>query len=215
MLSQDDVLKARDAALACLDSLIRAHDELEGLWRVEWEGDGNLPTSRPPKEAGNPNVNESFMDDGLRRLTSRGHTNDHSSADERDDDAVVGRSCCRAAAMITEAEAFLERATALVEDMRRHAAVAMDEALTDDVCAVMERMREDGVVLAGRSYSSCHAAAVDHVARFALCWPSIYPFPEIMQRLKEAAIEPAEELRDLAEGIRAEAVAAIRTLPDL
>lgn len=214
MVSQNDILAARDASLACLDLLTKTHDELETLWRVEWEGDGHSRTSGPSEEPRNPNVIEKSMDEGLRRLTSRGHTNIPSSADERDDDVVLRSSCCRGAAMAIEAEKFLERATALVEDMRRHAAVAMDEALTDDVCAFVERAREDGVVLAGRSYSCCHVAAVDHVARFALCWPSIYPFPEVMLRLKEAASEPAVQLREIAEGIRAEANAAIRALPD-
>ena len=214
MVSQNDILAARNASLACLDSLTQAHDELERLWRVEWEVDGHSRTRKPPEESRNSNVVERFMDDGLQRLTSQDHANIQSSADERNDKVVIERSCCRGAAMAVEAEKFLERATALVEDMRRHAAAAMDEGLTDDVCVVVERTREDDVVLAGRSYSSYHAAAVDHVARFALCWPSIYPFPEIMQRLKEAASEPAEELREIAEGIRAEAAAAIRALPD-
>lgn len=215
MVSRNDILSARDASLACLDSLLDACDQLEKRWRVKWDGVGKSCAREFPIEPRSPNDTERFMDDGLRHLTTQGRTSIHLSAKEGDDQVAIGRSCrLGPTPRVAEMESFLETAMALVEDMRRYAAVAMDEALTDDVCAVVERAQENTVVLAGRSYSCCHLAAVDHVARFSLCWPGSYPFPEVMQKLREAASEPVEELREIAAGIRAEAAAAIRMLPD-
>ena len=111
----------------------------------------------------------------------------------------------------------MNKATTFVEGMRRHAAAAMDEALTDDVCEALALARAKAgagqVTLAGRSYSSCHLAAVDHVARFALCWPGCFPLREVMQKLREVTSEISQELREVAAGIRAEAAAAIRLPP--
>jgi hypothetical protein len=108
----------------------------------------------------------------------------------------------------------MDAATSFVEGMRRQAAAAMDETLADDVCEALELARAKAgmaqVTLAGRSYSCCHLAAVDHVARLALCWPGCFPLNEVMQRLREATSEIAEELREIASGIRIEATAAIR-----
>jgi len=155
------------------------------------------------------------MDERLRRLATRGHLSNHPSVGEEDGHVVIRKSCgLDPNPRVTEAEAFLEEATELVEDMRRHAAVAMDEALTDDVCTALEAAQETDVVLAGRPYSCCHLAAVDHVARFAMCWPSSYPLPEVMQKLREAASEQADEIREIAAGIHTEAAAAIRLLPN-
>jgi len=107
----------------------------------------------------------------------------------------------------------MDKATSFVEDMRRHAAAAMDEALTDDVCEALKLARAKAgmgqVTLAGRSYSCCHLAAVDHVARLALCWPGCFPLREVMQKLREVTSEIAGELREIAAGIRTEAAAAM------
>ena len=215
MVSRDDILAARDASLACLDSLLDAHRQLEKCWQVEWDGFGRSCTRESPTEPRSPCGSTQFTDDRLRHPTTRSHANIHLHAAERDEPAVIGGSCRFGFAVrVAEAEAFLEKAGALVEDMRRHAAVAMDEALTDDVCTALEAAREKDVVLAGRPYSCCHLAAVDHVARFAMCWPGSYPLPEVMQKLREAASELADELREIAAGIHTEAAAAIRMLPN-
>jgi len=171
MGSRNDVLAARDAALACLDSLLHAGVELEKCWPMRQD-----------------TVGESCTDE-------------------------FRTSGCCAARKPTALEAFMDDAMSYVEDMRRCAALAMDEALTNEVCTALELARtRDGlgqVTLAGRSYSNCHLAAVDHVARLALCWPGCFPLDEAMQKLREATSEIADELREIAMGIRAEAAAAL------
>lgn len=47
-----------------------------------------------------------------------------------------------------------------------------------------------------------------------MCWPGSYPLPEVMQKLREAASEQADKLREIAAGIRTESAAAIRMLPN-
>ncbi len=215
MVSRNDILAARDASLACLDSLLHAFNQLEKRWRAEWHGIGRSCRRESPSSPRNPADIERFVGERLRRLATQGQAGIHPSAEEGNDDSVIRKSCgLPPVPRVAELDSFLEEATALVEEMRRHAATAMDEALTEDVCALVERAQENDAVLAGRSYSCCHVAAVDHVARFALCWPSSYPFAEIMDKLREAASWPAEELREIATGIRAEAAAALRMLPD-
>lgn len=171
MVSRNEILAAKDAALVCLDSLLHASAELEKSWQVRWDTVGKSCTRE------------------------------------------VQASGCGAAPRPTELDGFMDKAMSFVEEMRRHAAAAMDEALADDVSEALELARAKGgmgqVTLAGRSYSCCHLAAVDHVARFALCWPSCFPLREVMQRLREATSEIAEELREIAEGIRSEAAAAV------
>ena len=87
MVDRNNIIAARDAALACIDTLLRASAELEHCWRAK------------------------------RDTTGR----------SCDFAAIIESSGCGLVSKSGELDAFMDTATALVEDMRGLAVTAMDE----------------------------------------------------------------------------------------
>jgi len=225
MATHDEILAARDAALACLDSLFRASHELEKHWRVQWDTAGEPVKGEKLLEPRTPDDVTRFIDQRIEHLTMQGHQDIMLDVEERSGRTVVIERYRRGPfPKAAELEAFLAKAKLLVKTLRRSAVVANDEALADGVCTALDLARaKQGtlVTLADRSYSNCHWAAVEYVAKFALCWPGNFPPPEVsmckafMQELRNAANDHAEELREIAAGIRTEAAKAIEMMtPD-
>jgi len=215
MVNRNDILAARDAALACLDSLLHVKTDLEQCWR--WDRIGELCKSEHRLEPRDPDDIDRFTDERLQELTRQGHTDIHLHAEELDDHYMIEESYRRGPAPGTgELEAFLRKAKLLVETLRRSAVVANDEALTDGVCTALDLARARQVTLADRSYSNCHLAAVEYVAKFALCWPGNFPPPELslckafVHELRAAVDDHADELHEIAVGIRTEAAEALQ-----
>ncbi len=219
MATYDEIVAARDAALACIDSLLHIAAELEQTWRWQWDRIGEPVEHRHRLEPGNPDAALLFIDDRRQHLMTQGHTDIVLNVEEDADHTMVKESYVRGPAPnAAELGAFMGKTRLLAGELRQ-SAVAADEALTDGVCTTVEVARAEAgmgqVMLVDRSYSSCHLAAMEYAARFAFFWPGGCLLPEvtqckpIIQRLREVVIDRAAELRKIAAGIHTEAALAI------
>ncbi len=219
MATRDEIIAARDTALACIDSLLHVAIELKRTWQGRWDGIGEPVIHEHRLEPGSADCALRFVDDRRKHLTTQGHTDIALDVEENADHMLVRENYQRGPApKAAELEAFMGKARLLGEELRR-SAVAADEALTDDICTTLEVVRADvgmGLVpLADRSYASCHLAAMEYTAGFAFVWPGGCLPPEVtrckpvFQKLREVVIDHADELREVAAGIRTEAAMAI------
>lgn len=219
MATRDELVAARDTALDCIGSLLHVANELNETWQARWDEVGKPVVHEHRLESGRPDGAVRFVEDRRQHLMTRGHTEIVLDIEEDAEHTLVRESyLCGPAPTVAELTAFMEKVRLLGEELRQ-SAVAADEALTDDVCTTMELVRAEAgmgpVALVDRSYSSCHLAAMEYIARFAFVWPGGCLPPEVthcrpvFQKLKEAVIDRADELRALATGIRSEAAMAI------